>query len=72
MTRRRLEEEWNSYSRQALPKNAPPIQRKQCRIMFMAGCVATIEMLTMCMDLPEDQQGTLMKELVQELMEMRP
>lgn len=72
MTRRRLEEEWNSYSRCVLPKDAPPIQRKECRMAFMAGCAATIGLLNTGADLNEKEQETFMRELGQELMEMKP
>lgn len=72
MTRRRLEEEWNSYSRCVLPKDAPPIQRKECRMAFMAGCAATIGMLNIGADLSDAEQEVFMKELGQELMEMKP
>lgn len=72
MNRRRLEEEWNSYSRQVLPKDAPPIQRKECRMAFMAGCAATIGLLNTGVDLADAEQEVFMKELGQELMEMKP
>lgn len=72
MNRRRLEEEWNSYSRQVLPKDAPPIQRKECRMAFMAGCAATIGLLNTGADLSDAEQEVFMKELGQELMGMKP
>ena len=72
MTRRRLEEEWNDYSRVVLPKNAPPIQRKECRMAFLAGCAATIGLLNTGADLPDDEQALFMRELGQELMELKP
>lgn len=72
MNRRRLEEEWNSYSRCVLPQDAPPIQRKECRMAFMAGCAATIGLLNTGADLSEADQETFMRELGQELMEMKP
>lgn len=72
MNRRRLEEEWNSYSRQVLPKDAPPIQRKECRMAFMAGCAAAIGILNTGADLPDAEQEVFMRELGQELMEIKP
>lgn len=71
MTRRRLEEEWNSYSRNVLPKDAPPIQRKECRMAFMAGFAAAIGIINTATYLSDADQEVFMKELGQELMEMR-
>ncbi len=65
MTRRRLEEEWNSYSRNVLPKNAPPIQRKECRMAFMAGVASAIGLLNTGADLSDDDQAVFMRELGQ-------
>ncbi len=72
MKRRRLEEEWNRYSRQVLPKDAPAIQRKECRMSFLAGCVAMFGILNTCTDLSDAEQEVFMMELDQELMEMKP
>lgn len=37
MTRQRLAEQWDSYSREVLPKNASTVQRWECRRAFYAG-----------------------------------
>lgn len=72
MTRKRLEEQWNDYARNILPKDAPPIQRKECRMAFMAGCAATIGLLNQGADLNDIDQAKFMQDLGHELMEMKP
>jgi hypothetical protein len=41
-----MKELWESYVAEVLPKDAPPIQRQECRRAFYAGAVAVFGLLT--------------------------
>lgn len=37
--------QWDSYKSDVLPKNAPPIQIKECRMAFYAGAKSLLDCL---------------------------
>jgi hypothetical protein len=46
-----LQDKWQSFERSAMPKDAPPIQRKEMRRAFYAGVAV---MLSLMSELGED------------------
>lgn len=40
MKRQRIAEQWDSYAREVLPRNAPTVQRWECRRSFYSGAAA--------------------------------
>lgn len=50
MRRLRIEESWNSYSRDVLPQDAPLIQRVECRRAFYAGAQGLLGIIMRMLD----------------------
>jgi len=42
---RSIEEEWVSYEKKVIPKDAPPFQHQECKRAFYASAIATLAIL---------------------------
>ena len=55
MVRQVIKEEWNSYSRQVMPKDAPSVQRSECMMAFYAGVASVMHKMRELADVPDEQ-----------------